>query len=478
MNKRIINESQASVGGTIRRTAESKLIVGLLGLAVMILLTTLVVTSITLAQSSTVTVAAGETLEAICEGRRFQMERASRTHIVLSCVADNGPGEPTPLPPQPTNTSEPPPPAEPTNTPPAPPPGGSVEPYAEAPGCEEIGLAHDPQAWHGIWDYEHGCHWDHSHNADPSQLDHIFGPVTNVIHQEISYPWQTMSSHGCLENDCKHEGYKWYVLDTKGQCLQRNVGEDHCVMAARIQYHALGGAHEATVRFHSFWAEAYVCDTAGRCGIVRTGGHSDFGILHCPYKTAHCPLESDPAGEVDLNQPPYRAFTPIELVLTHNHVPNQWNSGTSSAVVRQQFDTYNKLFEYDWTSHDDWGGINVANPGEASHDLNMIHLICPDYQCPYNHSTARFYEIIARIPQELDTDGDGFVTYQGFTDRRGNILSGDCGAWSMDCVPLIIENAPVGAATFRVAVGGLIQDEFFFDFDLSPAGVWWIKYPN
>jgi len=48
----------------------------------------------------------------------------------------------------------------------------------------------------------------------------------------------------------------------------------------------------------------------------------------------------------------------------------------------------------------------------------------------------------------------------------------------MDCVPLIIENAPVGAATFRVAVGGLIQDEFFFDFDLSPAGVWWIKYPN
>jgi len=47
------------------------------------------------------------------------------------------------------------------------PSGESIEPYAGAPACEDIGIEHDARAWHGIWNPQYGCHWDHEHKRNP-----------------------------------------------------------------------------------------------------------------------------------------------------------------------------------------------------------------------------------------------------------------------------------------------------------------------
>jgi hypothetical protein len=147
-----------------------------------------------------------------------------------------------------------------------------------------------------------------------------------------------------------------------------------------------------------------------------------------------------------------------------------WNSGRQPIVGQFYPTPYNLLFEYDFHSADAWGAINAD-------DLTEVHLMCPAGDCPFNHSTLRVYEIVIRVPEEL-AGPDGRVNFTGFTDLQGNIVD-NCTETGPECIPLMIENAPVGSATFRLPVNN-IPAAAYPDYDVYFDGVTsgWIQYPN
>ena len=473
MNKRTINESQANEAHANPQAAGSKLGIGLLGLAAVMLLAVLVATSNTLAQSSTVTVAAGETLEAICEGRRFQMESASRTQVILTCVASNETGEPTPPPPaEPTNTSQPP--AEPTSTPlppeptttaPAPPPVGQVEPYPGAPACEEMGLVHDPWAWHGIWDYDHGCHWNHEHKHDPNEVSHIFGPAGAWYGgTEISYPWQTP-----MENEHKHEAYGWIVR----QDIPSH-GRQVWIKAFRVQVHVTsapftmpdGTLHGGYLgRFHSYSLEAQVCNQAGNCGIVRTGGWIDFGHLEVSGMNDCVNLYQDPSQQET-------CASKVRRRLHHYHPDMEV---TAEDDARATFFWYGRQGLQGAALPALHPTIIAVATGDASVNVdpnNPYTLLpfCPDRDCNKNDSTIQAHVVQFAINPDK-------TSFNGYTDRHGVAVEG-CLAPGLDCIPLIIENAPSGRVQHRDDTHLGLSVMGIKDFDLSPPGEWWIEYPN
>lgn len=97
----------------------------------------------------------------------------------------------------------------------------SIAPYAEAPEC----LEHDPTKYHGLWNEIDGCHWAHTHNANPlaPEVVSLFGDYTEYTGQEVSYPWQTYAGAGpnlnppppnpVWELDAKGNGYKFDFYD-------------------------------------------------------------------------------------------------------------------------------------------------------------------------------------------------------------------------------------------------------------------------
>ncbi|MCB8980040.1 MAG: hypothetical protein H6657_21730 [Ardenticatenaceae bacterium] len=432
------------------------------------------------AQSYNVSLVGGDNAEIACDGRGMQIQRTSRTSVNVICSGPEPtaeattPPQPTSPPPNPTN-----PPPEPTTPPPSPtppPPGDSVQPYATAPSCEEIGIAHDMTAYHGLWNYEAGCHYDHTHNQNPA--DTIFAEEIKNWEQPISYPWQT--SH---ENMNKHAGYK-YVYVENPECSVHKPG-DNCIKYALIQLHAIGSTMGTKTRFHSFRVIALICDSAGNnCGTMQTGGWGDFGSLHCGYKTEHCPLETDPpVPDENFGLPPYRTSMRLDTlshVLYSGKNVQYWSSGILPIQLPYFPDPHNQIFQYDWQTYDAWDVIDPL-------DLEAVHFVCADQpDCRFNHSTMRMYMMVFDMPKQLGIDR---ITFNGFTDLKGNIDS-TCTASGPECVPLIIDNVPAGHATFSATLGNVDISEFD-DYDIYfcgnvvcgpqdsgaiPAG--WIKYPN
>jgi hypothetical protein len=333
--------------------------------------------------------------------------------------SEPGPG------PEPTDTPEP----EPTD------PVSSVEP------CPD----HDPKQWHPLFDAELGCHYDHEHKEDPKEVDDIFGSVGALYGgQEISYPWQTFSEAG-TENELKHGGYGWLVRRDLG-CS--SAFTDGCLTDFRLQYHGIMAAPGAVTRNHSFWLEARGCqeENPGACGIIRTGGWIDYG--HLEIDGQHVPLPGDPSQlRTDRRRVHYYA--------TGNSNFGTWYGTNRIALAAIQT---NRM----------WGLINPENPSE-------LHLFCPDYNCSSNNSMMQAHAIGFNISSELDSDGDGLVTFDGYTNRYGEIVE-NCSELGLDCVPLQIIDMPVGRYQYRDDTHGL--DDGRTDHDTSPADEWWIAYPN
>lgn len=361
----------------------------------------------------------------------------------LSCVKVDPTATPSP-----TDEPEPTPTDEPTAVPPTPEPTA----VGSLPLCAE----HDDNAWHGLVSEDGACHYGHTHGDDifsDAFADYPAWPFA----QTISYPHQTPN-----ENELKHAGYKDYGFSTPNDdcVILKNIpGVDGCVVGGRIQFHVVGGAKGLGVRFHSFYAQFKIRNDDGSFGYVGTGGWSDFGILHCTYKQAHCALDSDP-DSFNLTQPPYRAGR----VGVGDGV-SQWNNGCHNST--QVPCDYNQIASYDWVTFDDWGGVNPDDLAEL--------LFSDDPE--RNHSTLRFYEFIVITPPEL---GNGRINYEGFTDLTGTI-DASCTAAGPECVPLLIENVDAGMHAFREVVGTSgqpPQDRYYREFDVSPAGESWIEYPN
>lgn len=366
----------------------------------------------------------------------------------------------------------------------APTPGATMTPFAAAAAC----ATHDDTAWHGLWDGVRGCHYGHTHNWDPAIVAGLFGQAGALVGQEISYPWRTPN-----EQERKHSGYK-YGVNRDLPCefdFAGDLATSNCVRAFSLQYHS----HlllDPTVRFHSFFAQGLLCTQDGtRCGTMATGGWIDSGFLQSPYKVAHVPLPGiDPPGPVDLNEEPYKAFNRtnwggVDFVARYRQPfrsckgcpadRNSVNDNVSFWGTDEPWSSnygYNLLAGYDTWTYDTAVLISVTAPFTPT-------LICPAGNCRFNNSEELVYLMAFRVPTSLDTNGDGFVTYSGYTDVRGQIVTG-CTGPGANCVPLVIEDAPVGLALWSK------QDELGYtipqpdgtlgppEFDVSPGSVWWI----
>lgn len=348
----------------------------------------------------------------------------------------------------------------------------AIPPYPGAPLCP----THNNTQFHSLWDYDRGCHYDHTHHDDPGLANLIFGPAGEAWGgQLISYPWMTPN-----ENDQNgHQGYKYYVnLNPYPACAYENfeyLGQVNCVSAFRIQYHDAGGNAHMVKRFHSYYLEARI-QKGSTVGTIQTGGWADYGCLHESYKENFLPLPGiDPVqangqtvcgpGGQSIHAPPYRApgFTWQEI---QERMLNE-NIWTWSAHDRYG---YNRLGFFFFRTLDTWGSIDASDPYEE-------HFICPDFRCKFNNSEHHVFTILIMIPSLLDTDRDGIINYTGYTDIKGNIVTG-CTAPGPNCVPLRLVNVPVGTAVWARAGGVRPAGEPIRDHDIyfngKPSG--WIQF--
>jgi hypothetical protein len=253
--------------------------------------------------------------------------------------------------------------------------------------------------------------------------------------------------------------------------------------------------------------EAKVCKYPGYtdCGIIRIGGHADFAELKSPHYGPRIPR---PGGTVDFGDgmvmtfpadgsdlpaqsgEPYVFMIPYsaeELSFRLANPPTSPNSTTPTEATMDQWSMqdlsdcepkpagdpcHNSFARFLVHVGDSWNLLDTQNP-------NIVHWVCkgqPD--CAYNASLEGVNEIGFLVLQDWQSGGNGFVSFKGFTDRWGNPrLDGSCTAVSVDCVPLVLERAPVGFSSSR-SNGGCECNVYEHDiyFNGKPSG--WIQFPN
>ena len=76
-----------------------------------------------------------------------------------------------------------------------------------------------------------------------------------------------------------------------------------------------------------------------------------------------------------------------------------------------------------------------------------------------------------------DADGDGLASFRGFTDRYGRLVT-NCDRPGLDCVPLHLLDVPVARSQHRDTEHLGLSEAGTVDFDVSPPGEHWIRFPN
>ncbi len=408
---------------------------------------------------------------------------------------------------------------------PSPTPGSKpIEPYAAAPACSDIGVIHDNRAWHGLWNYEYGCHWDHEHKQNPHDMDYLFGSdiyswfgTDENRLAEISYPWQTFMGAGAnfevlapgahTENHAKHQGYNWLYFRDK-------TDQDHIsgalllgsqvITDARVIYHQIGGQMGALTRFHSTYLQARACApgiivnssqgavTSG-CGTFSGGGWLDFGRLNFPERGIYAPLPGDPPafGNVALGGRPEAA--PYRIHPLGQNSLDSWQSEGNTFNYLPSDPKGETRLRVGLGVHFDQGeSTGETDPTQFGKTNPSIHFWCVDpvtklITCDNNNSAAALFRTWVTIPRSLDgsiydTDGskNGFFSFNGYTNRYGDIVGG-CSKPGLDCVPTVSNHFPVGDCNdtaCKAAYRGDLQSDLYEADVAESLGVSWIKYPN
>jgi hypothetical protein len=343
---------------------------------------------------------------------------------------------------------------------------GHIAPYPDAPACPPA--AHDATKFHTLWNADLGCHYDHEHGEPfPTWARQVFGDYTRFTGAEISYPWQTPN-----ENRLKHEGYKLYHKDlrqgfpysldyefstdpcppftempdiTPGQPGSRNLVR---VAAYSLQTHNLAHAHEAMTRKHSYVAMLLVCDPAtNQFGTIITGGHADYGQRVSPYQGSVLVLPDQPQPPYNPGREPYLAHPCADAACgdfsrrQNRKIANAatWTNEPVNVV------SANKIVNFSFRIRNVFDGIEdrfttpepvylcTSDGGHTFHQPG-----CYSVGTQHNFFQVRGWG----VPAQLGTTGR--VTFAGFTDLNGNIAP-SCTEASSTCVPLRIQNAPVGS---------------------------------
>lgn len=351
--------------------------------------------------------------------------------------------------PAPTNTPQP----DPTNTPTIAPTASieptstptqtaEIEPYPEAPLCP----THDDRTYHGLWDSERGCHYDHTHGDNPHDLDYRLGTeIYGLMGGEISYPWQTVNADGYLENDLKHAGYIWHVRDNI-PCPT----SDPCITAFRALAHQHTIA-DASVRFHSYVFEGQTSDG----GYFLLSGWMDFGDLHAPegnrvvdVEGNHCGSESNPGNHKQ------------HAIEGGDRAPSNIWYGRSRASSDPSVDRVCSFAHLGVSAHDPWIWTSQEEPYQGDY-------VCyPNPRCRVNATTFRIHSAGVNVNDLFPFifGGSGLVDFNGWADRYGVPYEGGggCTEPSLDCAPFILEG--LQGAQYRTNTSHTAQD--YRDYDV------------
>lgn len=280
-------------------------------------------------------------------------------------------------------------------------------------------MVHDPKIWHP----HDGTH---HHGYDPKAFLPIFGaPLQNHLNTygEIGYPWATSPTE-------EHEGYIWLYTAAKpgGELFKLPKGTHHYVMHALIQIHATGTMHHFRKRFHSF--QAFLVTehmTTKERGVVMTGGWTDYGICHAPYKAWHYKIPGvDPVGFTNINTSPYRATQTrydMDGFLVHF-----WSGLKPQPVAAKYFpEKPQNILGLTWSTHDAKEYPGITTVVDESQDKTAV--------LDGNRKFQLFTVMLQNLP---------VAPFNGFTNRYGHIttLLGEVG---VDKVPLSVSaGVPVG----------------------------------
>lgn len=347
---------------------------------------------------------------------------------------------------------------EPCPEPPPPddPPSDPSAPYPDAPPCE----THDSTVWHGVWDSERGCHYDHSHGVNPADT-----PFAAQVAQ-----WESLFASE------RHEGY-FFIPVTQPSNFD-GFG-DGLVRRALIRIHDLGTVAHTQVRKHTFRVEAEVCNSAlTQCGVVSASQLNDYGNTHCPYKTQACQRHDDPWSFVD--PPPYRALHPVA------NASRVLQSGSNSIFWQNlgpnpnMFDFFspppNRLLQTAHRSTNAWGFTSGPADFEFGDPPQENFICAPDFKCGYNNSRHCVQNLRVILP---DGVGPGF---DGWTDDNG-YLTTNCDSEGPNCNRLSVsETVPEGLTKFNysVSVNNACLGAELHDFDIYFGGVsaGWLRPPG
>jgi hypothetical protein len=357
---------------------------------------------------------------------------------------------------------------------------------------------HDPNAWHTLVNTQARCHYDHTHGDDPNYVNDIFGTPGawfGMSSQEISYPWQTFKLYSTtdrfqpngpalarneMENQLKHEGYFWIVR------RDQNCPNGDCVRDFRLQIHAIFGAHDIPVRYHSFSVEMRLCrnpNDPNTCGIVRYGGWADFGRL----------FTTDP-GVIDcghtviqrfIDLPADNLFAPVvgsglrDETRCHPIVSNlpayppprplaEW-WGLGGGQSRFQIRMYDPIGNVDLADPTRWQFYCGQTDMNCKFDASIFTVFMGYVQSiPHSHGT-----------RSIDSNRDGRADFVGYLNRWGGVENTTgCTAPNLDCIPFSYGNTPLN--DFNNTEGRYLHTVCEtcpkVDHDISKAGQRWITW--
>ena len=357
----------------------------------------------------------------------------------------------------------------------------------------------DLNKWHSLVNVEKKCHYNHQHNDDPNYVNDIFGVPGAWFGSpgmEISYPWQTfkavtanepntthMANHQ-MENDLKHEGYIWVVRRDQ-PCPNGN-----CVTDFRVQVHAVMGAADMPVRFHSYSLEARVCLQAtnpASCGIVRYGGWMDMGKL--VTRQANDTNCNNIANDIRLDLPADMLYFPLDRVTVRDEVrchPQITNlpAYPPKNPLAEWWGHAGGETRFQVRAYDPIGNVDPANPARW-----QFFCAQTDMNCHYDASkfsifvgyVLHIHEFVGKIngiDVRVDGNLDGRTDFKGYFSRWGG-LNTTCSAAGLDCIPYQYDNVSLNfsqnksARYFHTSCNTNCQP---VDYDISPPGKRWITW--
>ncbi len=356
----------------------------------------------------------------------------------------------------------------------------------------------DTTKWHSLVNVEKKCHYDHQHNDDPNYVNDIFGVPGAWFGspgQEISYPWQTFKAATALEqnasymtghqmeNDLKHEGYVWIVRRDQ-PCPNGN-----CVKDFRIQVHAVMGAADMPVRFHSFSLEARLCingNDPSTCGIVRYGGWIDMGKLVTRNpNNVNC---NDIPNDVRIDLPADTLYFPLDRVDIRDEVRchpqiTTLPSYPPASPLAEWWGHAGGETRFQVRAYDPIGNVDPANPAHWQFFCSQT-----DMNCHYDASmfsifvgyTLQIPEFVGVVNNQyipVDANGDGRTDFKGYMNRWGD-LNKSCTTAGLDCVPYQYDNVVLNFTNNKEARYNQTNCTNCkpIDYDISPPGKRWITW--